>query len=263
MTEESSPASGGDIGDIGRIDVSGFSESNLQSPFQPSNPKMSNYEETSPGSGHWFARSGGPPKSDWSGIDETMPRPKKSTMQLRSFNPAHEQKVHAKRVEGLPVKFKQGHSLTEFYDAVTRKLEGYGLDTIAYARDLHNPTTKSTVLVIKNHARYTPNLEYNNIQQINDFTELHFDDFVNNNDALEFLYDSLDDHLRVNLKKLVDPSDCFISVWLRLMNQIVSASSTHHEELRESIRKDYYTPRTILERKSSFYVSHSRIRRMN
>ena len=148
MTEESSPASGGDIGDIGRIDVSGFSESNLQSPFQPSNPKMSNYEETSPGSGHWFARSGGPPKSDWSGIDETMPRPKKSTMQLRSFNPAHEEKVHAKRVEGLPVKFKQGHSLTEFYDAVTRKLEGYGLDTIAYARDLHNPTTKSTVSVI-------------------------------------------------------------------------------------------------------------------
>ena len=82
------------------------------------------------------------------GIDETMPRPKKSTMQLRSFNPAHEQKGHAKRVEGLPVKFKQGHSLTEFYDAVTRKLEGYGLDTIAYARDLHNPTTKSTVSVI-------------------------------------------------------------------------------------------------------------------
>ena len=65
------------------------------------------------------------------------------------------------------------------------------MDTIAYARDLYNPTTKPTVLVIKNHARYTPNLEYNNIQQINDFTELHFDDFVNNNDALEFLYDSL------------------------------------------------------------------------
>ena len=109
---------------------------------------MSKYEETSPASGHWFARLGGPPKSDWSGIDDTMPRPKKSTMQLRSFNPAHEQKVHAKRVEGLPVKFKQGHSLTVFYDAVTRKIEGYGLNTIAYARDLHNPTTKSTVSVI-------------------------------------------------------------------------------------------------------------------
>ena len=100
MTEESPPVSDGDIGDIGKIDVSGISESNLVSPYQPSNPNMSKYKETSPGSGHWFARSGGPPKSDWSGIDETMPRPNKSTMQLRSFNPAHEEKVHAKRVEG-------------------------------------------------------------------------------------------------------------------------------------------------------------------
>ena len=101
---------------LGELALSG---SNLQSPFQPSNPKMSEYKEISPGgSGHRFNRSGGPPKSDWSGID-----PKKSTMQLWSFNPAHEQKEHAKRVEGLPVKFKQGHSLTESYDSVTRKLE--------------------------------------------------------------------------------------------------------------------------------------------
>ena len=34
-------------------------------------------------------------------------------------------------IQGLPVKFKQGHSLTEFYDAVTRKLEGYGNDMIS------------------------------------------------------------------------------------------------------------------------------------
>ena len=95
-------------------------------------------------------------------------------------------------------------------------------------------------MVIKNHARYTPNLEHN-IEKINKFAESNFDDFdaLNNNDALEFLYDPLDDNLRINLQKLVDPSDCFISVWLRLMDQIVSASSTHHEELRESIRKDY------------------------
>ena len=169
-----------------------------------------------------------------------MTIPKKNTMQLRSFNPAHEQKVHAKRVEGLPVKFKQGHSLPEFYDAVIGKLEGFGLDTIAYARDVQNPTTKQTVMVIKNHARYTPNLEHN-IEQINTFTESNFGDFdsLNSNDALEFLYDSINDQLRINLQRLVDPSDCFISVWLRLMDQIVSASSIHHEEIRQAVRRDY------------------------
>ena len=144
---------------------------NVASPFRPDNPKMTEYRETAPGSGQWFARSGGPPKSDWSGIDTTMTRPKKSTMQLRSFNPAHEQKVHAKRVEGLPIKFKQGHSR-----AVIRKLEGFGLDTIAYTRDIHDPDTKSTVMVIKNHARYTPNLEHN-IENVNSFAESNFDDF--------------------------------------------------------------------------------------
>ena len=143
MTDDNEPITGGeDIGDLGRIDVSGITTGNIPSPFVPSNPKMADYKETAPGSGQWFARSGGPPKSDWSGIDTTMTRPKKGSMQLRSFNPAHEQKVHAKRVEGLPIKFKQGHSLTEFYDAVIKKLEGFGLDTIAYTRDLHDPDTK-------------------------------------------------------------------------------------------------------------------------
>ena len=241
MTEENTPHSGGeDIGDLGRIDVSGISMTNVASPFRPDNPKMAEFKETAPGSGQWFARSGGPPKSDWSGIDKSRTMPNKNTMQLRSFNPAHEQKVHAKRVEGLTVKFKQGHSLPEFYDAVIRKLKGFGLDTIAYARDVQNPASKPTVMVIKNHARYTPNLEHN-IEEINKFAESHFDDFdsLNNNDALEFLYDSIDDQLRINLQRLADPSDCFVSVWLRLMDQIVSASSTHHEEIRQSVRRDY------------------------
>ena len=54
---------------IGLLDVTGIS-GGIQSPFQPTNPKMSEYKETAPGAGLWFARSGGPPKNDWSGIDD-------------------------------------------------------------------------------------------------------------------------------------------------------------------------------------------------
>ena len=68
---------------IGLLDVTGIS-GGIQSPFQPTNPKMSEYKETAPGSGSWFARSGGTPKNDWSGIDETIPRAKKSTMQTHN-----------------------------------------------------------------------------------------------------------------------------------------------------------------------------------
>ena len=100
MTDDNPPNRGDeDIGDLGRIDVSGISMTNVASPFRPDNPKMAEYKETAPGSGQWFARSGGPPKSDWSGIDTTMTRPKERTMQLMSFNPAHEQKVNAKSKE--------------------------------------------------------------------------------------------------------------------------------------------------------------------
>ena len=59
-----------DSGILSGVDVSGISAGNTPSPLQPSNPKVTEFKETAPGSGHWFARSGGPFKNDWSGIDE-------------------------------------------------------------------------------------------------------------------------------------------------------------------------------------------------
>ena len=221
---------------LGIMDVSGIT-GGIQSPFAPPNPKMSEFYETAPGSGSWYARSGGPPKSDWSGIDESRPRAKKSTLQMRSSNPAHEQKTHATRVEGLPVKLDMDGNLPEFYESATRRLQSTGLDTIAYARDPLYPTEKPTVMVIKHHARYTANLEHN-IEQINKFAEDNYDDFdqLNDNAAQEFLFNSVSDQLRTDLQLVVEHSDCFVSVYLRLMDLVVSVSSAHHDKLRESIR---------------------------
>ena len=63
-------------------DDSNFSDFDdvIPSPFQPANHKMAEYKEVFPGSKTFFARSGGPPKNDWSGIDDSKPRAKKSTM---------------------------------------------------------------------------------------------------------------------------------------------------------------------------------------
>ena len=103
--------------------------------------------------------------------------------------------------------------MPEFYDAVIRKLEGHGLDTIAYTQDVHYPTMNPTVMVIKNHARYTVNLEYN-LETMNNFAKEHYDDFdqLNDNAAQEFLFSSLDDSLCVNLHKVIESEDCFIVV---------------------------------------------------
>ena len=175
--------------------------------------------------------------NDWSGIDETRPRAKKSTMQMRSSNPANEQKAHASRVEGLPVKLEIDGNLPEFYESATRRLQTTGLDTIAYARDPYYSNTKPTVMVIKNHAQYTSNLEHN-IEKINDFAEKNYDEFdqLNDNAAQEFLFNSISDQLRTDLQLVLEPDDCFVSVYLRLMDLVVSVSSAHYDKLREAIR---------------------------
>ena len=222
---------------IGLLDVTGISTGGIQSPFQPTNPKMSEYKETAPGSGSWFARSGGTPKNDWSGIDETRPRAKNSTMQMRSSNPANEQKAHAARVKGLAVKLEMDGNLPEFYESMTRKLQGTGLDTIAHTPDPFRPNEKPMVMVIKNHARYASNLEFN-IEKINKFAQENYDEFdqLNDNDAQELLFNSISDQLRSDLQLVVEHSDCFVSVYLRLLDLVVSVSSAHHDKLRESIR---------------------------
>ena len=129
--------------------------------------------------------------------------------------------------------------MPEFYDAVIRKLEGHGLGTIAYAQDVHYPTEKPMAMFIKNHARYTINLEHN-IETINTFAQKQYDDFdhLNDNAAQEFLFNSLEENLCVNLHKVIESEDCFIVVWLRLMDLVVSVSSAHHDKLRETIRKE-------------------------
>ena len=70
--EENIPSSGEDVGDLGRLNISGFSEGNIPSPYPPENPIMSEFKETAPGSGHWYARSGGPSKNDWSDLDDNF-----------------------------------------------------------------------------------------------------------------------------------------------------------------------------------------------
>ena len=156
---------------------------------------------------------------------------------MRSTNPANEQKAYAARVEGLAVKLEMDGNLPEFYESMTRKLQGTGLDTIVHARDPFRPNEKPMVMVIKNHARYTSNLEFN-IEKINEFAEANYDEFdqLNDNDAQEFLFHSISDQLRSDLQLVVEHSDCFVSVYLRLMDLVVSVSSAHHDKLRESIR---------------------------
>ena len=158
-------------------------------------------------------------------------------MQMRSSYPASEQKAHASRVKGLPVKLEMDGNLPELYESATRKLQSNGLDTIAHAQDPLYPTEKPTVMVIKHHARYTANLEHN-IEKINQFAEENYDEFDQRNDkaAQELLFNSVSDQLRTDLQLVIEPSDCFVSVYLRLMDLVVSVSSAHHDKLHEAIR---------------------------
>jgi hypothetical protein len=76
---------------------------------------MSTYNESYKQAADWYAIAGGKPKADWSGLQHTFikrqaPNPK----QDRSAKFDAKQKVHARRIIGLTVPFKEGHSLCNF-----------------------------------------------------------------------------------------------------------------------------------------------------
>ena len=160
----------------------------------------------------WSAWTGGMPKSDWSGLDQSSLQESTSPNQLRPVHVAAAQKGYNHRRTGMSIPFKPANDLIAFQNSVWDHLVDTGMDTIAYLPD---PTDKNKVSnVVKSHSRYTVQSAQTLIR---DQVEL-YDKYDKTNDkaARTYLFASLTPLLsnKVVTEKLED-SDPFPIVWLQ------------------------------------------------
>ena len=203
----------------------------------PPDPIMGKYYESYPGAGDTYAISGGKPLADWSGLDPKASDVKKNRNNPRLFRPLsahHKKKAYNELIKGLETKFQEGDNLNDFRTQIQNTFVKNGLDTITYVPDLANPEVIYSV--VKDSPRFVGNLQ----KALGEATkiQLKYDDFDRDNAeaALEFLINSLDDELARRMDIYLEPEDSFAHRWLRLMSFLVPVSSTHDENVKNTVR---------------------------
>ena len=169
---------------------------------------MGVYKGSYVGAGDWYAISDGIPLYDWSAVDTANPR---LTINPRMHPPiftCHQHKAYSQRISGLDIKISKGHKISDFSDNVFCKLEEGGMDTISYISSPSN--SKKMCSVIKDYLKFTANLE-RSVHEGKIFSETLFDNFdKTSEDAIQFLFNSLDDELNRYLRQKVKAEDPFI-----------------------------------------------------
>lgn len=198
---------------------------------------MGEWEETYPGSGAFNALMGGTPLADWTGIDLNIDRTVAvTTLHYRPINPVYDNKGFSKRTKGLETKFTKGKNmdLAKFQTEVWNHLTKHGLDTISYLQDPFDNTV--VVNVVENHARF--NKTTTAITQACETMSTHFDRWDKENDsaAKTFLLNSLDESIITEMKNKYNQSDTFTSLWLKLVQHLLTTSVTRFDTLKAKLR---------------------------
>ena len=79
----------------------------------PANPIMSTYQESYEGAGDWYAISGGKPKFDWSGLEDSVSSRHVNPKQHRPAKQKSKLEAYKYRVQGLKVAFKEGMNIKQ------------------------------------------------------------------------------------------------------------------------------------------------------
>ena len=198
---------------------------------------MGQWEETYGGSGVFNALMGGAPLADWSDIDANIERTVAvTTLHYRPINPVYDSKGHSKRTKGLEMKLTKGKSmdLAQFQKSVWNHLAQHGLDTISYLQDPFDDDR--VVNVVENHARFNKNATA--IQEACETMSNNFDRWDKDNDACakQFLLDSIDRSILDEMKNKIKESDTFTSVWLKLVQHVLTTSVSRFDNLKQKIR---------------------------
>ena len=199
-------------------------------PFKPIKPKFGDISEV--GTDSWAAWTGGKPKADWSGLEDSNPTAIAAT-QYRPTSISSQAKSQTYRVQGLTTKFTRTSDLQTFEKKIMKHLISYGLDTITYATNPTDPT--KVVSVVDHHALF--NLKEGS-KTGNDLKKNKFDsyDHANDRDAKEFLLNSVDAELESQLYENCEDEDSFVTLWLNLIHIIRSVSIDRFDKVKDRIK---------------------------
>ena len=173
--------------------------SNPSSTFKPKVPKYGGLEQL--GTDYFVAWTGGKPKYDWTELADPSPKEIQPN-QYRPTSISTQAKSQAFRRMGLDPKYSKGDDILLFQHNVLEHLIDHGLDTVTYvpdpASDGAEPKDKEMLSIINYYGKFT--LE-DGSQLGDEIMMLHYDAYDKNViDAKKFLYNSVDDHLKKQLK---------------------------------------------------------------
>jgi hypothetical protein len=183
----------------------------------------------------FVAYTGGKPNSTWTGLDPLVPKSRQNSGQFRYISGASSITAEDLRRHGLSTKFSKGSDLVAFTREVKKKLETYGMDTIAY---VPSTVTKSHMVhIVDSHAIF------GSVEVLVSQMKLQrkrYDNYdrANDNDARHFLKNSLDAEFLRTIETLQDSAnDTFPVLFLRVMEYNAKHTSGHLDELKKELKK--------------------------
>ena len=224
--------------------------------YSPTKPIMGGILKTSEET-PW---TGGVPKPDWSGL-AAIPIGPKTACQLRPESGKSAMYSYTERIKGLKEPLNDIMGIDGFKRAVSQHLVRYGLDTIAYLPDPHDPT--KSVHIIDGSTRFT----ISSCQAAATAQAKNYDRYDRENDAsaVEFLLASLSKERsasvlhrcsKLNDSPYGDVTDTFPVVWLHLMQDIAPTSFETFQQLAkrlEGLRPTQYPGEDIGAMVRDFY----------
>ena len=204
--------------------------------------------------------TGGIPKPDWSGLI-VPPIGPKTACQLRPESGKSAMFSYTERIKGLKEPLNNIMGIDEFKRSVSQHLVRYGMDTIAYLPDPHDPS--KSVHIIDGSTRFT----ITSCQTAATTQAKKYDRYDHENDssAVEFLLASLSKERRssvlhrcskLNNSPYGEVTDNFPVVWLHLMQDIAPSSFETFQQLAkrlEGLRPTQYSGEDIGAMVRDFY----------
>jgi GAG-pre-integrase domain/Zinc knuckle len=196
--------------------------------FMPPKPIMGGIIQTT--EKDFIPWTGGRPLVDWTGLDPTSRTTPKSPNQQRPVSSSAAQKGHIYRQTGITTKklSRADLDLPHFEERVWRHFCDTGLDTIAY---VPNPIGSTEMInVIQEHDRFSVEsvikLVAAQVKKYDDY------DIQSDDEATEFLKESLDFELAKELRDVQRPDDVFPVTFMRLIHLIRSTSSERYSKIK-------------------------------
>lgn len=180
--------------------------------------------------------TGGKPKPDWSGLDDSAATAARAPSQFRStaVSVGSQQKAHAYRVKGMEPKLSAATDLAMFQRKFLVRLGLEGLDTVSYVPDPTDPSTKM-ISCVTDHTRLT----FDVVKKLVEKQMQKYDEYdkANDTDAARLLLNSLDDKLEKEVSTYCEGTEAFPVLWMRVIKCVQTVSIDHFDTLKGNLRR--------------------------